>query len=150
MSEPKLRTATQEDAKAIAKVHMAARAEAMPDLPPLHSYEETVDFYETIVPQEYTLHVATDSDAVIGFIAYSKDWVSQLHIMPGQWNKGLGTALLNVAKAQSDHLQLWTFQANERARAFYKKHGFTEVELTDGSRNEEKTPDVRMMWQRSS
>ena len=43
-------------------------------------------------------------------------------------------------------LQLWTFQVNVRARAFYRHHGFREVELTDGRANEEREPDVRLEW----
>jgi putative acetyltransferase len=38
------------------------------------------------------------------------------------------------------------FQANERARRFYEKRGCVPVEFTDGSGNEEKTPDVRYRW----
>ena len=44
-----------------------------------------------------------------------------------------------------DSLQLWTFQVNDRARAFYARHGFREVELTDGATNEEHEPDVRLL-----
>jgi hypothetical protein len=43
-------------------------------------------------------------------------------------------------------LELWTFQANQGARRFYERHGFEAIELTDGSGNEERTPDVRYAW----
>ena len=43
-------------------------------------------------------------------------------------------------------LALWTFQSNTRAQEFYRRHGFTEVRRTDGSANEERVPDVRMVW----
>jgi hypothetical protein len=43
-------------------------------------------------------------------------------------------------------LTLWTFQRNTAARAFYERRGFTAVELTDGSSNEESEPDVRYVW----
>jgi hypothetical protein len=42
--------------------------------------------------------------------------------------------------------QFWVFQQNERARGFYEAHGAVAVECTDGSGNEEKTPDVRYEW----
>ncbi len=45
-------------------------------------------------------------------------------------------------------MQLWTFQRNARARRFYEARGFVPVEATDGSRNEEKEPDVRYLWRR--
>ena len=41
-----------------------------------------------------------------------------------------------------DDCDLFTFQRNERARAFYEAHGFRIVNLSDGSRNEEGEPDV--------
>ena len=44
-------------------------------------------------------------------------------------------------------LRLWVFERNDRARSFYAHHGFTEVERTDGSGNEEKEPDVLLRWQ---
>ena len=43
-------------------------------------------------------------------------------------------------------LQLWTFQVNEAARRFYERQGFVAAESTDGSGNEERSPDVRYTW----
>ncbi|GHD97675.1 hypothetical protein GCM10010339_00960 [Streptomyces alanosinicus] len=43
-------------------------------------------------------------------------------------------------------LSLWTFQVNKPAHRFYERHGFTAVESTDGSGNEEREPDVRYVW----
>jgi hypothetical protein len=55
-------------------------------------------------------------------------------------------ALLNEAKAISpQRLELWTFQGNSNARAFYETQGFRAVEYTDG-RNEENEPDVKYEW----
>jgi hypothetical protein len=44
---------------------------------------------------------------------------------------------------------LWTFQKNVAARRFYEDRGFQAVEETDGSRNEEREPDVHYVWRRS-
>jgi hypothetical protein len=38
------------------------------------------------------------------------------------------------------------FQRNEQARRFYEHRGFRFVELTDGSANAERMPDVRYRW----
>ena len=43
-------------------------------------------------------------------------------------------------------LRLWVFQRNTDAIAFYRTCGFREIERTDGSRNEEREPDVLMEW----
>jgi putative acetyltransferase len=40
------------------------------------------------------------------------------------------------------------FQANARARRFYVARGFRAIRFTDGSDNEQRTPDVRYRWQR--
>jgi hypothetical protein len=39
-----------------------------------------------------------------------------------------------------------TAQFNAAARRFYERHGFVEVMSTDGARNEEREPDVRLEW----
>jgi ribosomal protein S18 acetylase RimI-like enzyme len=75
------------------------------------------------------------------------DWVGQLYLDPGSIGRGLGTRLLELAKARRPGgLQLWTFASNVRAQRFYERHGFTVVERTDGSGNEERAPDVRYAW----
>lgn len=45
-----------------------------------------------------------------------------------------------------DGLQLWTFQANARAQALYRRHGFRDAERTNGEHNMERTPDLHMTW----
>ena len=58
------------------------------------------------------------------------------------------TQFVDRAKAaHPDGLQLWTFQANAPAQRFYERHGFHEVERTDGAGNEERSPDIRYRWQ---
>jgi SAM-dependent methyltransferase len=71
----------------------------------------------------------------------------QLYIRPGWWGQGIGSRLVELAKARSPGgLTLWTFQVNDRARRFYEHHEFVELFRTDGSRNEEQQPDVRFGW----
>ena len=43
-------------------------------------------------------------------------------------------------------IRLYTFQENQRARAFYERRGFNAVKLSDGSGNEEKCPDILYEW----
>ena len=45
-------------------------------------------------------------------------------------------------------LRLWVFQKNAAAISFYQARGFREIERTDGSRNEEREPDLLMEWRR--
>lgn len=60
----------------------------------------------------------------------------------------MGAALLNLAKAKSESLQLWTFQNNLLALRFYESRGFIAIKQTDGSANEEREPDVLYRWDR--
>jgi putative acetyltransferase len=73
--------------------------------------------------------------------------VEHLYVRPEAQRAGIGSALLQAAKSGSPSgLRLWTFQRNQGARAFYARHGFAELELTDGSGNEEREPDVLLAW----
>ncbi|OIQ76584.1 putative acetyltransferase [mine drainage metagenome] len=75
------------------------------------------------------------------------EWLNHLYVAPNFQGIGIGGSLLAIAKNLSPTgLQLWTFQENHYARKFYRDHGFVEMEATDGSRNEERTPDVRLIW----
>ena len=71
-----------------------------------------------------------------------------MHVDPGHTGLGVGSALIRDAKAQTPRLELWCFQDNARARQLYERHGFKSAEFTDGAGNEEKTPDVRYVWEK--
>jgi SAM-dependent methyltransferase len=90
--------------------------------------------------------VAVDGETVVGFLALEEDWVGQLYLEPGRTGEGIGSSLVEVAKRERPRgLQLWAFQSNVRAIAFYERHGFVAEAWTDGD-NEEGAPDVRMRW----
>ena len=81
-------------------------------------------------------------------IAFRKDWIDQLYVLPDAQRRGVGTELLQVAKSSFDRRQLWTFQRNARARRFYEAGGFALVQQTDDAKNEEKRPDARYLCTR--
>ncbi len=89
-----------------------------------------------------------DTGTPAGFLALEDGYISCLYVASEKRGKGLGKLLLSHAKFEREHLSLWTFQANTRARAFYRREGFDEVQFTDGSENEEGLPDVEMIWQK--
>jgi GNAT superfamily N-acetyltransferase len=74
--------------------------------------------------------------------------IRSLFVAAGRWRRGVGSALL-AAALESLHDQgytqasLWSFDANERANAFYEVNGFTR----DGATKTEKAwahiPEVR-------
>ncbi len=134
---------------AAARVHRAAFDHALPWLTGLHSPEEDRRFYRERLFKTCKLWGAFDGDAMTGMIAFHDDWIEQLYVLPEAQGRGVGTTLLEVAKRDSDRLQLWTFQRNAQARRFYQARGFALVEQTDGAGNEEKEPDARYLWTRA-
>jgi len=140
-----LRPATEADARAIADVHLASRhAAAMPA-----SVHEDRDAYPWIERQlrENDAWVAEVDGEIVGYAVITPTWLDNLFVLPDHAGRGVGSALLDLTKAQRpDGFCLWVFEMNTPARGFYEHHGLVELERTDGSGNEEKAPDVRMAW----
>lgn len=142
-----MRAARKDDAVAIARAHVDAWGAAMPWLPMVHTFEETVRFFRDVVIPNQIVLVAELEEGVVGFIAIEGAYVDHLYIAPAHQGIGIGDALLQKAKElRPEGLMLWTFERNHRARTFYENRGFVAIEFTDGSRNEERTPDVRYHW----
>ena len=138
----------------MADVFLASRRDALPYLPALHSDEETRRWIADVVVPAGAVWVAVLDGRVAGFAVVSgvdRDHLDHLYVLPGLYGRGIGSALLARAKALSPgRLRLFTFQRNIRARAFYEARGFTVVDTNDGSRNEEREPDVLYEWVRGS
>ena len=142
-----LRAAARADAPAIAELFLASRREALPFLPELHTDAETHDWVASHLLATHEVAVAEVDGRVTGFAALEAGVLAHLYVDPEHQGSGVGSDLLAWAKRRRpDGLELWTFQRNEAARRFYERRGFREVELTDGSRNEEREPDVRYAW----
>ncbi len=147
MSAARLRRARPSDAGAIAALHLAARREAMPWLPALHSDADTHTWIRDRLLPEAEVWVALARAAPVGYMALVEGMLDHLYIGPGHQGQGVGSLLLAKAKAlRPTGLQLYAFQRNQRARAFYEARGFVAVAFTDGADNEESEPDVLYQW----
>ena len=74
------------------------------------------------------MRVALRDNEIVGFIAATPESVSHLYVRIGCQRAGVGTRLLDWAKAQSNgSLWLYTFAQNTRACAFYQRSGFRDV-----------------------
>ncbi len=146
-----LRRARPADAAAIAEVYIASRRGAARYFPTLHSDDDIRGWIATHLVPNLEVWVAEAAEPVggtiIGMMALEADMVEQLYIAPEAQRRGVGDGLLAIAmRERPARLRLWTFQANTPARRFYEARGFRAIEFTDGSRNEERTPDVLYEW----
>jgi GNAT superfamily N-acetyltransferase len=135
-----IRRATEEDVEEIVGIFEPSFA-TLAFLPHLHSHEENIAFFRRCV---------ADGEAYVlgaGFAILAGDTLTHLYVRPEAIGTGVGHALFEHVQATRPlGFDFWVFEANERARRFYESHGARAVEFTDGSGNEERTPDVRYEW----
>jgi ribosomal protein S18 acetylase RimI-like enzyme len=142
-----LRKATADDAPALADIHVRARRECMSYLPEIHSPEDVLEWIRGIIPQHDEVWLAEDEGRVVGFFMLSDGVLYHLYVYPELHGQGVGSLLFERVKELSPQgFRLWVFQRNTQARDFYEHRGLRVVELTDGSRNEEREPDALYEW----
>jgi ribosomal protein S18 acetylase RimI-like enzyme len=148
-AEVAVRRAVAEDGPRIAAVYTAARAHAVPQMPPaLHTGDEDMAFYSRrLRDDEVTAWIAEADGELLGFALCTPTFLDSLYVRPDLSGQGIGSLLLDVVEAtHPDGYELWVFESNTGARRLYERRGLVEVERTDGSGNEEKAPDLRMAW----
>ncbi len=140
----RLRPATPADAPALART-LGDWVRETGWMPVLHTREEDEGFLRHLID---TTEVTLAEDAEpLGFLSLDGADVRALYLAPAARGRGIGRALLDRAKAGRVRLELWTFEANTPAIAFYEREGFRVAERTDGSGNDEGLPDLRMIWE---
>lgn len=141
-----VRPATSDDAEQVTELYLATRRAAEPAMPPQVHTRESVLAYLTGVIVDKEVWVA-EIDQIVGFATVAGSFLDALYVGPDHQGFGIGTALLDLVKARRPHgFALWVFASNLPARGFYRRHGLVELEHTDGSTNEERSPDLRMAW----
>ena len=142
--QPTIRRAVAADATACAHVHARSKAFGLPEVPEPHTETEIVAWIADVAIPTMDVWVADLDGVVVGQVMLTPGWLHHLYIDPSWMGRGLGNQFMElVRQRQPGELQLWAFQSNARGRRFYEHHGFTAVEFTDGSGNQERWPDVR-------
>ena len=146
-----LRAATTADCERIADIYLASRKRYLPYAPLAHTDAEVRVWIKEQLVSAGNVTVLVEEGTVLGFMAISNDgsygWIDHLYLDPSAVGRGLGTLLLREAtNTLGAPIRLYTFQRNENARRFYRRHGFREIGFSDGTLNEEKLPDVLLEW----
>ena len=150
-----IRRAEPVEAHLAAFVMIAARHANEPAIPPMvHTDAEVLSWFANVVMVEQEVWIGgivptsdISTHPIEAVLALTPGWIEHLYVDPRCANYGLGSALVEHAKrGAASNIDLWTFAANLGARRFYERHGFIEVDRTDGE-NEEGAPDIRYRWQ---
>lgn len=142
-----VRPAQPGDAGSIADLYLAAISSQLPYLHLAHTDEEVRGYFRDVVLPGSRVLVAVRVGEVLGFGAHAAGHLDHLYVRPDSLRQGVGAALLRQIKTASpEGLQLYAFQRNWPARAFYRRHGFVATAFTSGADNEEHEPDLSMRW----
>jgi ribosomal protein S18 acetylase RimI-like enzyme len=110
-----------------------------------HPFSAHRAYLEREVLPGHAVWMALLDERLAGFVAASADSVAQLHVRVDLHRRGIGSLLLDHAKARSaGSLWLYTFARNRIARAFYARQGFVEVE--HGFEPTWQLDDVKLEW----
>lgn len=141
-----IRRARAADGAAITSIYLRSTAR-LGFLPKRHDAEDMARHFGTLVSRQPVWLACVNGQAE-GFLALTTDHIDHLYIHPRAQGLGLGRRLLAQAKAElPEGFSLWTFCQNHAARRFYERSGLTIRQRTDGSRNEEKLPDLLYVWE---
>ncbi|WP_207790222.1 GNAT family N-acetyltransferase [Glacieibacterium frigidum] len=143
-----VRRLTRADAPVAGSLHRASYEDRLPWLAGRHDEAGFIRFFADTLIDAGPVWGAFADDRLLGFIALRGDLVDQLFIAPGHQSQGVGSLLLDLAKASAERLTLVVFERNEAAWQFYERRGFVAVEHRDGTCNEEGEPEILYAWQR--
>ena len=147
-----IREATADDAEALGRMHWAAWREAYGPLLPAGFFTpegeaRRLEQWRRILATpsaDSTLRIAVRDGTVVGFATAGPGRPNEtagppvrdrelwaLYVRASEYGTGLAHELLAAVLLGDVPAELWVFEANPRARAFYAKHGFAP----DGARH---------------
>ena len=142
-----IRPSIETDARGIAEVHVRTWQAAYRGIVPQTYLDEmSVErrealWRESIAQGLREVVVAEVDSEIVGWVAFGRSRdagapdavgeVEAIYVLPAFWSKGVGRELwLRALHRFTEHgfgsVTLWTLEANERARRFYRAAGFSE------------------------
>lgn len=137
-----------DETDAAARQHRLAGALIPGFDPALHTLEETYEFYRGVFARG-PIWGAFDGNTLVGHLALEPGWIEHLYVEPSRHEEGIGRALVELAQREQDDLQLFTYQANARARRLYEAAGFVAEEYGFDPEQADRVPNVRYRWRRA-
>lgn len=135
-----IRAPTQDDARALAEVHVITWQHAYRDVFPKEFLESLdvdrrTEWFRSHIARGAGLLLTESAGEVIGFCFFGRSsdsgWgeVFAIYVHPAHWGTGFGRDLLEAAEEEIrllgfDRILLWVLESNERARAFYRRQGW--------------------------
>ena len=115
-----------EDCDAVVSVWAAASELAHPFLSEAFLQKERQEIVNNHLPNADTW-VWEANGKVTGFISLVGNEVGAIFVDPKSARSGIGSALMDHARARHGELEVEVFEANSIGRAFYDKYGFREM-----------------------
>lgn len=144
LPEATIRPAVVEDAQAIARVHLASWREAYQQVVPPEllaaddEHERAQRWREAIAARHGSVLVADLDGQIVGFahVGHSRDEdathatheIYAIYLEPSAWGRGVARELMRSLLGElpdNTPITLWALADNDRARHFYRRHGFT-------------------------
>lgn len=113
-----------------------------------------LEFFSRYDPKDVQVAIDTRSSTIAGCIVQTGNEIEQLYVHTQYQRKGIGSSLMTIAKTSSpNRLELYTFQQNTQAQAFYKQCEFNEMARGTASfdgnswaTSPEQLADIRFVW----
>ena len=145
-----IRPAASSDAAA-AELYLRARraGSAKGTIPPLAHGDEDVRYWiaHVVIPRLECWLALRVSGPVVGMLVLEADWIDQLYVDPDLTRAGIRLRADRRGQARTTgRAAALDVRLERRRAALLLRHGFREVERTDGSSNEEGAPAIQLAW----
>ena len=121
-----IRTFNQSDLESVLDIWLRASVEAHDFMEKGFWESKVADMRDIYLPGSEIFVYEKDGE-VKGFMALSGDMLAALFVDPDEQRRGIGSRLMNKAKAECRVLKLTVYRENTKSLGFYERRGFREI-----------------------